>query len=374
MTTVQAPPLAGSTWRRLRLWFALGAVLVLGAVIVTAIASTASAHAPLDPGSPSHNGSRALARLLEQRGTAVSKFSSPGDAAARPAGTTVLVVAPDDLGRDQRNALKGHRIVLIDPDVAALAAFTGDYQSDSTTGPAPVAAGCSWPGGAATGAVTFPSGTTTYRGPGTCYGGAVVITDQLVVLGSADLLRNDQLAHNNIAALDINAISADGTVADVAWLLPGIEDAGTGSPSIWSLFPSWTQRAFWWLLVVGGLVVLWRGRRFGPVVSEPLPVVVRSAELVEGHGRLYRRAQARHRAAELLRAAATTRLASQLGLDRRAGANQVAAALDAVDGRRRATDSLLGPVPVDDQGLVRLANELGELTAGSVRQMRGPTQ
>ena len=60
--------------------------------------------------------------------------------------------------------------------------------------------------------------------------------------------------------------------------------------------------AFIWLAVLGGLLVLWRARRLGPVVTEPLPVVVRSAEVVEGHGRLYSRAGARDRAAAALRA------------------------------------------------------------------------
>ena len=105
--------------------------------------------------------------------------------------------------------------------------------------------------------------------------------------------------------------------------MPGIDDAGSGSPSIWALFPPWAQRAFWWLLVVGVLLALWRGRRLGPVVTEPLPVVVRSAEVVEGHGRLYRRAGARERAAELLRAGHRDPAgAPRLGLDRRAGAGR----------------------------------------------------
>ena len=51
-------------------------------------------------------------------------------------------------------------------------------------------------------------------------------------------------------------------------------------------------------LVVG----VWRGRRLGPIMTEPLPVTVRAAETVEGHGRLYHRLNARDRAANALRA------------------------------------------------------------------------
>ncbi|PWU54645.1 hypothetical protein DLE60_29525, partial [Micromonospora globispora] len=62
---------------------------------------------------------------------------------------------------------------------------------------------------------------------------------------------------------------------------------------LWAAFPVW----FWALLVqlalAGLLVVLWRARRLGPPVPEPLPVTVRSAETVLGRARLYRRAGAR---------------------------------------------------------------------------------
>ena len=263
--------------------------------------------------------------------------------------------------------MSGHRVVLIEPDVRSLATFTGQFEADSVVDSGSIQPGCSWPGATAAGAVTFPAGTETYAGPSTCYGGAVVVTDRLVVLGSGALLRNDQLSGSSVAALDINAISADGAVTDVAWLMPGVSDTGSGSPSVWALFPPWAQRAFWWLLVVGVLAALWRGRRLGPVVYEPLPVMVRSAEVVEGHGRLYRRAEARERAAALLRAASTHRLARHLGLGRRAGAADVVAVLPGA-GVLSAGD------PLDDDGLLRLANDLAALEAGTVRSGPGAAQ
>ena len=67
---------------------------------------------------------------------------------------------------------------------------------------------------------------------------------------------------------------------------------GSGPATVWDLFPDGVYRAFVWLILVGLLVVAWRARRLGGVVREPLAVVVRAAELVEGHGRLYERAQA----------------------------------------------------------------------------------
>jgi Domain of unknown function (DUF4350) len=364
-TEAQARALARPTWLRLRFWVGLAGVVAVGALVIAAIAFSVSAPAAdLDPTSPAHGGSKALARLLEHRGTTVSKLVDPAQAQSSPSSTTVLVVDPDDLSADQLRGLTGHRVVLIDPDVAALAAVTSAYQPDSTSAAGSTPPSCSWPGGQAAGPVSFPAGTVTYTGPSTCYAGAVVVTDQLVVLGSGELLRNDQLAGNSIAALDLNAISADGTVRDVAWLMPGVSDSGSGSPSVWALFPPWAQRAFWWLLVVGVLAALWRGRRLGPVVYEPLPVVVRSVEVVEGHGRLYRRAGARERAAALLRRATANRLASHLGLDRRASITEVAAVVPGAT-------ALTGATPLDDDGLLRLADELAALEAGTVRSGPG---
>jgi hypothetical protein len=128
--------------------------------------------------------------------------------------------------------------------------------------------------------------------------------------------------------------------------------------------------------VLGVLLVLWRGRRLGPAVTEPLPVVVRAAEVVEGHGRLYRRAGARDRAAAALRAATLARLAVHAGLRRGARTDDIVAAACAATGRPAIDVWYLlgGPWPVDDAGLLRLAVELDalELAAGVPPRSKGP--
>jgi hypothetical protein len=362
MTEVRAASLARPFWRRARLWIGLAALVVVGAFVVTAVGSTPDG--PLDPTSPNHGGSKALAVLLDDRGTSVRSLTAVSAALDAPASTTVLIAFPDDLSSAQlrRLANSGHRLVVLEPDPSSLGAVApGRHETDGTATTA-IAPDCNWAGAQAAGAITFSSSAATYSGDSGCYGGALIITDRLVLVGSADLLRNDQLASGNNAALDMNAISADGSISDVDWLLPGADDSGTGSPSVWVLFPSWTQRAFWWLLVVGVLAALWRGRRLGPVVEEPLPVIVRSAEIVEGHGRLYERAAARERAAALLRSATRTRLALGLGLDRRATPAEIAAvATTGAPDAAALVELLTGEPPVDDGSLVRLAGELAAL-------------
>jgi Domain of unknown function (DUF4350) len=365
-TEVAAAPLVRATWRRARLWLLLAVVVIAGAIAVVALSS--SPGTPLDPTSADHNGSRALAVLLGQRDTAVSRVTSPADAVSAPVATTIVITSPDDLSAAQLDQLagSGHRLVVLDPDPASLAALAPGYQLTGSDEAGSATPECAWPGATAAGTVSFPDPTDGFTGPSastSCYGGAVSISDQLVLLGSADLLRNDHLTGVGVAALDLNAISADGSVTQVAWLMPGIDDAGSGSPTIWDLFPPFVHRAFVWLLIVGALLVLWRGRRLGPVITEPLPVVVRSAEVVEGHGRLYRRAAARERAAAILRAAAVARLAARFGLARGAPVAQVVIAATPGNGSRAVDAVLTGAAPGDDDDLVRLAGELARLEA-----------
>ncbi len=117
------------------------------------------------------------------------------------------------------------------------------------------------------------------------------------------------------------------------------------------------------VLIAVVLLALWRGRRLGPVVSEPLPVVVRAAEAVEGRARLYRRGRARDSAATALRESSLARLIPLLGLP---SGPDPPAVVDAVADRtgpvcRCARRLLYGAAPSDDQSMVRLADDLDAL-------------
>jgi hypothetical protein len=358
---VRAGPVIRPAWRRLRFWVAIAVLLVLGAVAVTGL--TGGPPRPLDPASASKSGSKALAVLLGQRGVRITRTTDL--AAAHRAGATVVVARPDAYSTTQLAGLRAaaDRVVLIAPPAESLA---GVGDAGTVSGPTPP--DCDWPGAVAAGTVDLPETTDQYSGGAqSCYGGAVLRDEGRVVLGSAQLLQNRHLGDVGVAALDINAITDDGAVRDVIWLLPGAEATGVAARSYWELFPDGARRAFWWLLLVGVLLVLWQGRRFGPVVSEPLPVVVRAAEVIEGHGRLYRRAGARDRAAAALRAATTARLVSRLGLQRAAALPEVAAAVAHETGRVPAdvAELLAGRPPADDAGLLRLAGALDALEAAA---------
>ena len=355
-------------WRRWRFWVAVAVLLVLGAVAVTGL--TGGPARSLDPSSPSKSGSKALAVLLGQRGVQITRTTDLATAVRR-ADATVVVVEPNAYSASQLARLRAgaRRLVLVAPVGESLARVSAASR-DVGTASGLTQPDCTWPGATAAGPVRLPGATTRYSGGAqSCYDGTVLVDDDLVVLGSAQLLDNGHIGDDGVAALDVNAISDNGSARDITWLLPGSEATGAAASSVWQLFPDGARRAFWWLLVLGVLMVLWRGRRFGPVVSEPLPVVVRSAEVVEGHGRLYQRAGARDRAAAALRAATTARLVTRFGLQRAAALPEVAAGTASATGRATADVAQLlgGPPPINDADLLRLAGALDELeTAAGV--------
>jgi hypothetical protein len=361
-TAIAPADLVRPWWRRARLWLVLVVVAVLGGVLVGTLSQ--SPGRLLDPASAHKDGSKALARLLERYGATVHATGSVRAAAGQGvAGAAVVVTAPDDYSTAQLHRLRSAaRLVLVRPGTRAAAALASGVQIG--TGIPTVRPGCSDPGARAAGKVALPGDAVAYRAPATsCYGGVLITTPRLAVLGSADLLRNDHLAHQGVAALDINAITDSRRITSVVWLLPGADAHGPGPASAWDLFPRWSYRVFWWLVVVGALAAVWRARRLGGVLREPLPVIVRAAEVVEGHGRLYARAGARDRAAGALRAAAVARLGHRLGLPRGAGAEQVGVALAPAVGRPPAdvVGILAGAPPADDLELQRLARDLDEL-------------
>jgi hypothetical protein len=118
------------------------------------------------------------------------------------------------------------------------------------------------------------------------------------------------------------------------------------------------QLGFALLLAVG-----WRARRLGPLVTEPLPVVVVAAETVIGHGRLYQTRRARGKAAAALRGALLARLGPPLGLEASPGSEAVTAAVAqrSAAAPDRIRNLLYGPAPRTDAALVTLASDLDDL-------------
>lgn len=368
-----AAPRGQTLWRGSRGPLALLALLLV--VLVGAAVLRATGGAALDPRSFSPDGSRALASLLADAGSPVTVVGDlPGLRAELGPGSTVLVPRPQELTAVELAEIGGlgAQVVVVGAGPDEVDALGVPATDEGSTGSQVLRAACELPAALRAGtALTGGEGYRADRGTPAvgCYstGGTPSLlalpAQRLVLLGAPDLLTNAELAHDGNAALAVGLLAGGD---EVLWLLPdGTRDLGAAPRPLSELLPDGLRTGVLQLVVAVAVLALWRGRRLGRVVAEPLPVVVRAAETIEGRGRLYRAAGARATAAEVLRDAARDRLALRLGLPRDSGRQGLVETLAARSGRGpvELDDLLYGPAPVDDAALVRLADALDGLRA-----------
>jgi Domain of unknown function (DUF4350) len=188
----------------------------------------------------------------------------------------------------------------------------------------------------------------------------------ITLLGSGDPLTNRYLARSGDAALALNLLRGP---PEIVWLVPSPSALPTGGGrSLLQEIPGVAYLVALQLLIAAAVTAGWRARRLGPLVSEPLPVVIRAAETVEGHGRLYRSRHARGRAAAVLRAAARQRIAARLALPLGTSPEAACAIIAGRAGREpgEVRAILFGPDPRDDESLVALGADIDRLE-GEVR-------
>jgi hypothetical protein len=345
------------------------ALLALAAAVLIGVVTAPGAPGLLDPTAADPEGSRAIAALVRQQGVELDVVRTADEVRALTGGT-LLVPFPDRLGTDQLAAVQRSAadLVLVAPGPAVVAALAPPVEITGRGRPVEVREpGCPLPAAQRAGPVTIGGGEYRAGGAAACYpgeDGAALVQVRagrtVTVLGSPDVLQNRSLADEGNAALAMGLLA---THPRLAWFLPQPEGPPVGDErSLLDLAPPGWLWGAGQLAVAAVLLALWRARRLGPVVAEPLPVVVRSAETDEGRARLYRAAGAREHAAEVLRAAARARLAPLLGLPVPAGRAALVAATGDRTGRpAQVEDVLFGPAPADDTALVALADRLDEL-------------
>jgi hypothetical protein len=386
-------PTARDLWRRWRVPLALAAVILLGGIVIALLQPGAPITGYLDPSSTDTTGAHAIADILSDRGDTVIRAITPAaaESAAREpgqGGVTLVVTSPGLLTARQLGGLARVQadLVLIGPDPSALAALAPRV---GLAGPAPVqslAPGCGLSAARLAGTADMGGAqlnvqqTATprrHRGaaarPALCYptGGHPSLVRYttagrvVTVLGTGNALTNGSLAQAGNAALALNLL---GSHTRIVWLVPsaGLPAAGLpsgGQQSVLNLIPLPAYLVTIQLGIAAVLAALWRVRRLGPLVPEPLPVVVRASETVEGHAGLYRSRRARGRAAAVLRSAMLARTLPALGLAPDARPGEVVAAFSARSGsgQTRIEAMLFGPVPGDDAALVALADDLDAL-------------
>jgi len=403
--------------------------LLLGAVATApahAATATPSPSSPVDNGTLIQPDSdSALLNLLGQQGVDYFPVRTVDAALSYQGADATLVISDDEhptADELARLALgRFGRIVILNNDETTLNTLLPGVAVSTFTGTlaSPVQPSCDQQDAAAAGAVDFADDSATFTLPAGssklvgCYpvNGKPTLVYQsdlaydVVALGSSTFIDNNVLSSQGNAAL---ALRVFGAYPNLVWLAasftpditlnncggttcegggggrpnPGATTtitagggngsgnggggSGASGPTLTSLMPTWIWWALLQLLIAVLLTAYWRGRRLGAVVTERLPVTVRAAETVEGHARLYRRANAHGRAAELLRKAAASRLAGLFGIPAaRAHADPsllvapVAARLQVAEDL--IADLLAGPAPQSEAELVLLADHLDQL-------------
>ncbi|KDN19397.1 DUF4350 domain-containing protein [Amycolatopsis rifamycinica] len=372
MSTAVSPDLR-RIWRGARVPLALLVLIfVTGAVLL--LGRGEQAHGALEPGSFEPGGAHAVVELLKDQGVAVRTARTAAEVAAEAGeDTTLLVTSPDLAPAKQFDALRERAgdVVLVAPGQATLRDSLPLVHAAGRNDVETLKPQCTVAAAVAAGEVTL--GGIGYASPGarSCYpggdGGGTLLQladggGTTTLLGSPAPLTNARLADQGNAALALRLLGAH---PKLVWYLPSVSDPALDDSrrSIFDLIPDGWYYGAAQAFVAVALLALWRARRLGPVVTEPLPIVVRAAETAEGRARLYRRAKAAGHAGETLREAARGRLRTALGLPRDADAQVLVASVSTRTGRQ-ANDVgalLYGPPVPDDPALVRLAGELDDL-------------
>ena len=321
-----APVLTPTLGRRLRASrgrIVIGVIVVVVAVVGVLIAGqSAQQRPPLDPASATPTGARALVEVLRAHGVEVRPATTLAQAARAAADTTSDQVT----------------IAIYDPNrFLPIAKLAADDRLDGRTV-----------------LVAPPKGAASEL---------EAVGRDVAVITTARVLENQHITEGSNAG---EAIRLLGGTRVLVWYTPSLSDLGVTAPrTIADLTPPWVTP----LIVLAALVVAaaaaWRGRRFGPLVIEDLPVVVRASESLEGRARLYQRSDARLTALDALRMGAIGRLARALGLGPGAPVADVCAAVAARLRRDPAEvrAALLDASPHSDAELMELARRVAALEA-----------
>ncbi|MER5507828.1 DUF4350 domain-containing protein [Streptomyces sp. NPDC002766] len=391
LPSTSVSPTARQVWTRAR-GIALAVILILAAAVVIAVVRSDVRHGELDPRSVDPYGSRAVAEILADHGVTTRVVTTlTGARAAASPDTTLLVAVPDRLTQRQQTALhaatadSGGRTVLVAPGSSSVERLVPGVTADPATSfDSTLAPDCGLPaaqraGSADTGGIRY---TTTHLDAAKCYPSERLATllripqtsgdGDTIVLGAPDILLNDRLDKQGNASLALQLL---GSRPHLVWYLPSLSDSSAtdgGEKSFLDLLPSGWLWGTLQLFIAAALAALWRARRLGPLVPERLPVAIRASETVEGRARLYRKANARDRAAAALRSTSRTRLAPLVGVpvSQAHTPETLLPALSAhLRGDGQSLHSLLfGPPPSDDAALIALADQLDALE----REVRRP--
>ncbi|MFT3898660.1 MAG: hypothetical protein QM728_00220 [Gordonia sp. (in: high G+C Gram-positive bacteria)] len=340
---------------------------------------------PGDPANYTSDGNGALAETLKTHGVKVSVGRSQREVRDLPdasSSTVVVVSAASQASKSTSRLLRdksehAKRVVLLSPSTDVLTAWGVDALVQFTLASGVGPANCSVAGIAR----TDRAGDTdyllrTYDDSKNCFGTALTAPvavfpattyrPEIVVLPQT-WFTNDKITVADHAGIGLRVLGAG---EQITWFAADPTDLNNDEPTkkkqdnkLKPDVPRWIRPMIALGLIVLLALMFWRGRRFGQLVAEPLPAVVKAAETTEARGRLYQASGDAQRAAAQLRERALRTIPRRLGVSRHAPVDEIVAAVSRATGRPIADVHalLVGPLPVDDAGLVQFATNLSTL-------------
>lgn len=375
-----APAAVSRRHRSARIWIVVGLILIT-AILATALLTRPSAAAVLDPRSAAPEGSAALAQVLAARGEPVGTVTTLSGVLAADQAHTVVVrndaILTTQAAERLTTSVREHEQRLVVLGVAGPLLQDRWEPSTATTDPV-LAADCTLPAAAAAQTASFPLLVQPVATRGVddwehvCFSqgpaAGLLAQGQTFLMSDGSALSNAELAEVGNAALGVNLLSAAGADSPtgqerIVWYLPTATDpalATSGSATLSEVLPTWLPATLMMTLIGVVVLALWRGRRLGPLLTEDLPVLVQSYETQVGRANLMQRNQDRNGAAEALRMQSREQLQRTTGRRHPETDASVLASTAAAVGLTTsdvATALQSGPVSTDAE-LLRLARNL----------------
>ena len=362
--------------RRLLGWVFVVVLLVgISLTSMRFVATAPSLEGTLNPEVSHAYGARALAELLRDQGVEIEVVRSHEEALTLLRDDSTLVTTDpyplSDASVVDLIEASGRAVFLSSSSRLLRLSGLGEPSSESATS---VSTDCAIPAFARVGEISpgrlFTPSDEAFGCFATPDGSAAVLIlddaqQSITIVDGTRLFDNEHLAEQGNAALGLALLGQGG---HIVWYVPSFADGdntGAQEDTLGTLTPDWVTPVLVLLALAAVTAMIWRGRRFGPLVAESLPVTVRASETMHGRARLTARAgDAAHAAAEI-RTGTVMRLSRRLALSGRATAQEVAdAASDRLHVPRGSLYELLaGPAPHNDPDLIALARGLADLEA-----------
>jgi hypothetical protein len=363
-------PTVRTAARRAAFWVVLVTVVVLIAAVSAAVGGVGQSAEPMSARSAAPAGAKALVEVLRHEGVTVvvvDSLAEAEEAVRDPSATTLFLydfyyyLDPQQTARAM--GLADTVVVLqpsydalqqVSPDLALAGYIEGTRDAECSVD-------------AAVAAESITTSGDGYRilddaeNAEGCFGDddvySLVQVGGATALGATTALTNGEILSEGNAALGLRLLGSQPTLV---WYLPTLADDADAPLTVDELSPEWVQPVTLTAFLVGIAAIAWRGRRFGPLIVENLPVTVKASETMHGRARLYERANARLHTLDSLRIGTIARLAALCGLPALATVDEVVAASAAITGRdpRLVRDLLVDAQPQGDRDLLRLSDEL----------------